>query len=86
MNIDGFGIRIPPNVKVLTNRIAVWNKAIEIFDHVHQNVGRIAQNEMDLDLEMRRIELDAIVKLEQLTKEYRELIRAGLKYKDADNG
>jgi len=39
---------------------------------------------MDLDLEMRRIELDAIVKLEQLTKEYRELIRAGLKYKDAE--
>jgi hypothetical protein len=69
---------------VLTNRIAVWNKAIEIFDHVHQNVGRIAQNEMDLDLEMRRIELDAIVKIEQLTKEYRELIRAGLKYKDAE--
>ena len=84
MNIDSFGIRIPPNVKVLTNRTAVWNKAIEIFDHVHQNVGRIAQNEMDLDLEMRRIELDAIVKLEQLTKEYRELIRVGLKYKDAD--
>ena len=84
MNIDSFGIRIPPNVKVLTNIIAVWNKAIEIFDHVHQNVGRIAQNEMELDLEMRRIELDAIVKLEQLTKEYRELIRAGLKYKDAE--
>ena len=84
MNIDSFGIRIQPNVKVLTNRVYVWNKAIEIFDHVHQNVGRIAQNEMDLDLEMRRIELDAIVKLEQLTKEYRELIRVGLKYKDAE--
>ena len=84
MNIDSFGIRIPPNVKVLTNRAEVWSKAIEIFDHVQVNLGRIAQNEMDLDLEMRRIELDAIVKLEQLTKEYRELIRAGLKYKDAE--
>ena len=54
MNIDSFGIRIPPNVKVLTNRAEVWSKAIEIFDHMQVNLGRIAQNEMDLDLEMKR--------------------------------
>ena len=82
MNIDSFGVRIPPNVKVLTNRAEVWSKAIEIFDHVQINLGRIAQNEMDLDLEMRKIELDAIEKTELLLKEYRLLIRTGLKYKD----
>ena len=82
MNIDSFGVRIPQSVKVLTNRAEVWSKAIEIFDHVQVNLGRIAQNEMDLDLEMRKMELDAIEKTELLLKEYRLLIRTGLKYKD----
>lgn len=83
MNIDSFGIRIPSKIKVLKNRDEVWKKAIELFDATHTGIGGIAQNEMDLDPEMLRAELENIKKLERLTKEYRELIRTGLKDKDA---
>ena len=83
MNIDSFGIRIPADIKVLTNRTEVWSKKLEIENHAKTMLGGIAQNEMDLDAEMRAFELEQIKKIESLVKEYRALIRIGLKYKDA---